>query len=360
MTLTTEDMIRLRLHHQRLSAPADATPAEMVRWLVAVQSQDYAGAKWGLGLRLIAATDVSLERAFTDGSILRTHVLRPTWHFVAPDDIRWLLALTAPRVRARMSTNDKKIGVDRDLIRQAETCIEHALRDGQAKTREELRDALESAGVVVGSGQRLAHLVMHAELDGLIISGPRQGKQFTYMLLDERAPNGKSLSKEEALAELAQRYTRSRGPATARDFSWWSGLSLGECRAGLESARGELIQNGEYWLATSNAPVPANAGETTHLLSIFDEYFSAYRDRSALVEPSFAEALRTYGAATVNVIVLEGRAVGFWRREERKAEMHLTLQPFRGFTAGEMEAIRSAAKWYGAFWGKDVTLMTEK
>lgn len=356
MTLTTDDMIRLRLHHQHISTPADTTPAGMVRWLGAVQSQDYAGAKWGLGLRLIAATDVSLEQAFTDGSILRTHVLRPTWHFVAPDDIRWLLALTAPRVRARMSTNDKKIGVDRDLIRQAETCIEHALRDGQAKTREELRDALEFAGVAVGSGQRLAHLVMHAELDGLIISGPRQGKQFTYMLLDERTPGGKRLAKEEALAELAQRYMRSRGPATARDFSWWSGLSLGECRAGLESARGELIQNGEYWLAVSNAPVPASAGETTHLLSIFDEYFSAYRDRSALVEPGFADALRTYGAATVNVIVLEGRAVGFWRREERAMEVRITLQPYRKLEKGELEAVHAAGERYAAFWGKEAVL----
>lgn len=354
MSLSAEDLIQLRLYHQRLSAPADATPADMVRWLVAVQSQDVAGAKWGLGLRLRSVTDAQVTQSYDEGLILRTHVLRPTWHFVAPEDIRWLLALTASRVRARASTNDKKIGIDRDLIRQAEAIFERALDSGKAKTRDELRGALEAAGIAVGSGQRLAHLVMHAELDGLLCSAPRQGKQYPYMLLDERVPAGKTLAKEEALAELALRYMRSRGPATAQDFAWWSGLSLGECRAGLEAAKSELAQKGDYWLA--DEPALAGSGKATHLLSVFDEYFSGYRDRSALVDPAFADGLRTFGAVTVNVIVLEGRAVGFWRREERKAEMRITLQPFRELDLGEMDAIRAAGERYGAFWGKDANI----
>ena len=181
-----------RLSQQRLTHEPLATPAEVVAWLGAVQSQEYLGAIWSLGMRMRDATDAVIERAFNEGAILRTHVLRPTWHFVTPADIRWLLELTAPRVRATMAHYDRQLELDDALYLRSNAAIAGALAGGQYRTRAELGTALAAAGLVA-EGQRLGHIVMRAELDGVICSGPRRGKQFTYALLAERAPQAKTL-----------------------------------------------------------------------------------------------------------------------------------------------------------------------
>ena len=181
------DVARARLHSQRLVGAPLATPEEVVGWLGAVQAQDYAGAKWAVAQRAAGCSDADVEQACRDGRILRTHVLRPTWHFVLPDDMRWMLALTAPRVRAAMAYYDRKLGLDEAVFRRTQALLAKALVGGQARTREELARTLAAAGIEA-SGQRLGHIMMRAELDALVVSGPRRGKQFTYALLDERAP----------------------------------------------------------------------------------------------------------------------------------------------------------------------------
>src|SRR5258707_10282859 len=212
------DVLRQRLSNEHLSQPQFDQPVDMVAWLGAVQAQDYAAAKWALGMRLKDATDAALDQAFNDGGILRTHVMRPPWHFGAPADIRWLLALTAPRVKALMSYYGRQWGVDDALLKRSRAVLTKALQGGRQLTRSEIDQALQAAGIQ-GSALALGHFAMHAELDALICSGPRRGKQFTYMLLDERVPPAPKLTRDEALAALTQRYFTSHGPAQVPDFT---------------------------------------------------------------------------------------------------------------------------------------------
>src|SRR5262245_56272194 len=184
-SITPADIARLRLLNQHINGTRFAQPADVVAWLGAVQSQDYAGAKWALGLRLPSSVDDEIEQAFASGAILRTHVMRPTWHFVSPVDIRWMLALTAPRVHAISDYYYRKLELDDTLLRRSDETLAEALRGGRERTRDELRAALEQSSVILGDPLRLGYLLIHAELEGIICSGARRGKQFTYALLEE-------------------------------------------------------------------------------------------------------------------------------------------------------------------------------
>ncbi|HJU87602.1 MAG TPA: winged helix DNA-binding domain-containing protein, partial [Gemmatimonadota bacterium] len=234
------DIVRRRLHNQHLSRPNLATPAAVVGWLCAVQAQDYPAAKWALGSRMRSAADGDVERAFNDGAILRTHLLRPTWHFVLPADIRWLLALSAPRIKAGLARRHSQLELDARTLRRAVGAIEKSLADGIPRTRDELREVLGRIGIPSLGVERMAHIMATAELDGIVCSGPRKGKRFTYALLDHRAPRGRTPARDEALAELASRYFRSRGPASVHDFAKWAGLTAGDARRGLEGVKEDL------------------------------------------------------------------------------------------------------------------------
>src|SRR5512139_1912826 len=203
------DIVSERLYNQHLSHNKFNQAVDVVRSLGAVQSQDFAGAKWAIGLRSDGLTDLDVQRAFDDGAILRTHVLRPTWHFVAPEDIRWMLALTAPRVKAQMAYMDRQLEIDRSLLKKSNALLTRVLQDGKHLTRAELVPAYQQARIPA-EGQRLGHLVMHAELDAILCSGPRKGKQFTYALLEERVPPAGALTRDEAVAALAARYFSTR------------------------------------------------------------------------------------------------------------------------------------------------------
>src|SRR6266852_6469726 len=228
------DVAHRRLHNQHITRRTLETPQALVEWLGAVQAQDFAAAKWALGLRLQGVTDDDIEQAFTDGAILRTHVMRPTWHFVSPADIRWLLALTAPRVHAASAYYSRRLELDEVAFRSTNAVLANALQGGKQLTRDELASALQQAGIITEGEQRVTHIMMRAELDGIICSGARRGKQFTYALLEERAPQARALERDEALAELTRRYFTSHGPATVQDFVWWSGLTTADARVGLE------------------------------------------------------------------------------------------------------------------------------
>jgi len=223
-----------RLHAQRLTGQPFESAVRAVRWMGAVQSQDYEGAKWALGQRTQGTTAAELDLLFDQGGILRTHLLRPTWHFVAPEDVRWLLELTGPRIRRALAFRYRQVEIDDEQIARAESAITSALAGGRHLTRSELGEVLAQAGISP-EGQRLPHLIMAAELDGLVASGPRRGKQFTYALLEERTPRARRLDLDEAVVELTRRYFLSHGPAQVLDFVWWSGLTARE-RAGASTA----------------------------------------------------------------------------------------------------------------------------
>ena len=358
--VTNLDIAHQRLRNQHIARATFKKPGDVVGWLGAVQAQDYAGAKWALGLRLKGVSEDVVDRAFADGSILRTHLMRPTWHFVAPGDIHWLLALTAPRVHVANAFMYRSLELDSAIFKRSDAALAKALRGGRQLTREELRRALEKAGIAAGDGVRLAYLVMHAELEGVVCSGARRGKQFTYALLDERVPHPRNLGREAALAELAGRYFTSRGPATVHDFAKWSGLTLSDARRGLEAVssdlRQEAVDGRAYWLSRSSSATRKETSPTAHLLSIYDEYISGYKDRSAIGTATVGARLTALGNALTAVVVLDSQIVGTWSRTLGKDAVAIEANLFARLTKAEHRAVAAAAQRYGDFLQREVVL----
>jgi hypothetical protein len=356
LVMTPADIGLQRLAQQRLMGQQFVTPAEVVGWLGAVQSQEYLGAIWSLGMRMAGdATDDMIERAFTEGTILRTHVMRPTWHFVAAADIRWLLDLTAPRVQAATAYYYRQAGLDDEAVfARSNEVIARALAGGKYLTRAELGTALQAAGIDVADRMRLQFVVGHAELDALICSGPRRGKQFTYALLAERAPTAKTLPRDEALAELTRRYFTSHGPATARDFSWWSGLTMADARAGLTLVGADLsheeIAGQTYWSPASLSPA-VEPSETAFLLPTYDEFLVGYQGFGAALTGGRGNGERATFSAT---IVVGGKVVGNWRRTIIRGAAVIELAPFAPLAASEREWVFAAASRFGVFHGMSV------
>jgi hypothetical protein len=348
------DIARLRLLNQHINGTRLTRPADLVAWLGAVQSQDYAGAKWALGLRLRGSMDGEIEYAFAAGEILRTHVMRPTWHFVAPADIRWMLALTAPRVHALCAYYYRKLELDDMLFRRSDETLAAAVRGGHERTRDELRAALERSNVILGDPLRLGYLLIHAELEGIICSGARHGKQQTWALLDERVPSAQPRERDEALAELTRRYYTSHGPATARDFVWWSGLSTADVRRGLEIAASDLqraeVDGQTYWSAPSALPA-CEAIATAHLLPNYDEYTVGYQGYDALFQGLGAERL-VYRHA----LVIEGQVAGGWKRGLTKNTATVELKTLAPLTQAQRQAVDTAAQRYSEFLSLPVEL----
>jgi hypothetical protein len=352
ITMKSLEIAHLRLVNQRIGLPSFKEPGEVVDWLGAVQAQDYFGAKWALGLRMRGATDIDIDKAFNDGSILRTHLLRPTWHFVRPADIRWMLALTAPRVHAVNAYMYRQQGLDDSTFERSNATLAKALEGGGQLTRDELRDALQGAGIVTDPGLRMSYLMMHAELEGIICSGPRRGKQFTYALLEERAPQARKLEREEALAELVRRFFLSRGPATVQDFAKWSGLTLTDARNGLEAVRDglehEAVDDQDYWFLRPRAPIQATS-PTAYLLSVYDEYISGYKDRSAMDGNNLGDLFSAMGNALQYIIILDGQLVGTWKRTIRKDAVVIETNLLTKLSEAQYQAVVQAAQQYGAF-----------
>jgi hypothetical protein len=349
----TLDIPSYRLHNQFLSQTSFTAPGPVVAALGAVQSQDYAGGKWGLGLRMTGATDAELDKAFNQGSILRTHILRPTWHFVAPEDIRWMLALSAPRVHMANGFMYRQQGLDQTDLKKSYAVLEKILQGGKSLTRPELGSAFEKAGIQKAEGIRLGYFIMSAELDGIICSGPRRGKQFTYALLEERAPKVKAWTHEEALAELTRRYFATRGPATLHDFTWWSGLTMADAKEGIESVKSqfvsEAIDGKTYWFDGAVSPVKEKP-LSAHLLPNYDEYFIGFKDRSAIGEVAKQANIRANDPSFLaHAIILDGQLVGGWRRTLKKDAIEIQYTLITKLTKPQKTAVDQAASQYGEF-----------
>jgi hypothetical protein len=357
--MTSLDIAYQRLHNQRILTANANTPAEVVSWLGAVQAQDYLGAQWALGMRMQGATDATIEQAMTDGAILRTHVMRPTWHFVAPEDIRWLLALTAPRVHTASGFGYRAMGLDDAAFKRSEDALAKALQGGKQMTRDELIDMFAQVGIVT-KDVHLVHLLMHAELAGRICSGPRRGKQFTYMLLDERVPPMPHLERDEALLNLTKRYFTSHGPATVQDFVWWSGLTVADAKRGLQMAKADLVEQvidgTTYWMSPT-LPLVQPESSSVHLLSGFDEYLVSYRDRSASLAGEHQKLWDRGNAIFSSVIVIGGKVVGMWKRTVTKKAVTIATTRFQEFTPTQEQAYTAAVQRYGAFLGLPIIMI---
>lgn len=358
------DIARQRLANQHLTGAGLATPSDVVAALGAVQAQDYSGAKWAVAQRTRGAVDATVEQAVTEGSIIRTHVLRPTWHFVAPANIRWMLALTAPRVSAVMASYNRKLELDRSVFRRSNRALARALEGGKQLTRGELSRVLRESGVNVTGTQRLAHLMMQAELDAIVCSGARRGKQFTYALLDERVPATPVLDRDEALLRLAKIYFTTRGPATPRDFAWWSGLTVGDAKRAVQLAGRDLVQQSAgghtYWCGQS-VSAAVKATPAAHLLPNYDEYFIGFKDRSAIGQRLSGSGVRApIETFFAHVVVVDGQLVGGWTRSLKKGGVDVELNVVTALTRAERKAVAAAARKYGKFLALPVEIREQR
>jgi hypothetical protein len=351
--MTPIDIANRRLHNQRLEGERFALPAEVVGWLGCVQSQDYGPAKWSVGERTRGATDAALDQAFSAGKILRTHILRPTWHFVLPTDIRWMQQLTAPRVHAQNAYYYRQSGLDEGTRERVNRLIVYALRGGNHLTRKELEGVLLGGGIVL-KGLGMAYAVMQAELDCVICSGALKGRQQTYALFEERVPDAPAFSRDEVLGELAMRYFASRGPATAKDLRFWSSLPLADIHRGLEIAGARLrrdeVDGLTLWSAPGEAPPPLPS-PSVHLLQGLDEYFVGYGESRTFCDQSGARPSLVDRAIYNGALILDSQLAGHWKRAVSKRAVTFQVALRAPFDEARMQALQTAADRHGEFLG---------
>lgn len=356
--MNTAEIARLRLNSQQIAGTQLKTVREIVSWMGAMQAQDFAMARWAAGIRLPGSTEEAVTAAIDAGEVLRTHVLRPTWHFVSADDIYWMLELTAPHIKASMKSRHRQLGLSEAAAAKSNRIIEGALARAKYLTREELIPELKKGGFEA-SENRMSHLLAAAELDGVVCSGPQKGGKPTYALLEERVPKPQPLAREEALTALAKRYFASRGPATLQDFIWWSGLPIGSAKLALELAKphlaSETVASQAYWFAAP-ASMPAAATETAYLLPAFDEFIIGYRDRSASLPFEGHKKTVSQNGIFWPVVVIDGQVMGIWKRTVKKDKVIVEAQFFQSPDEATAGLLEKAAARYGHFLGKKAVL----
>lgn len=330
-----------RLHAQLLGGPRHGSLLEVVRHLGCVQSQMHDMALWGVGRRLTGATLADLQRSFAAGDVVRTHVLRPTWHLVAPDDLHWLQALTGSRVRRLTKTTNRSIGLSPDVVEQGAALVVEALADGRPRTRRELADVLAAAGLVL-TGQAVAHVLMDVEIDAAIASGPMAGKQHTYRLVE---PHVVTASRDELLAQVARRYAAGHGPIRDRDLAWWTSLTLTDSRRAIEL--GDLrpldVDGVTHWMLDESV---ASEPPEVMLLPNFDEYSSYARtpDDYRGIAALSGEVMRATG-----LLFVAGRLAGSWTRSLTATTATIDVLSAARPTASLRRGLQAEAEAFGRF-----------
>ncbi|MES2655225.1 MAG: winged helix DNA-binding domain-containing protein [Bacteroidota bacterium] len=327
-----------RLHNQQIALHSFHTPQQIVAHLGAVQAQDYEMAKWAIGARLHNSHNDLIEQALNTHTIFRTHILRPTWHLVAATDIKWMLALTAPHVLKLLNPSLKKVGFDEHILQRIIKIIQKVLAQKTALTRTEIITQLALQGIKTDE-LHASHIMMYAELKGIVCNGPKKDKQQTYLLLDELVTNDTSLNREESLGKLAKRYFVSHGPATLQDFIWWSGLGVKDARLGLESIKHELlyekIEEQEYWFESLQT-IPTKQKSQTYFLPAFDQYIIGYKDRTASLHPTHFSNVITNNGIFKPSIVRNGEVIGTWKRTIKKDQV--LIEPTFFDTANQLNS----------------------
>ena len=351
----------LRLAAQRIGVGAFERPSDAVRHLLGVQAQDFTGAKWTVGLRCAGATDASIESALADRSIVRSWPMRGTLHFVAPEDLAWMLSVTAERTMRTAAGRHVQLELtDADFAR-ARDLTEAALSGGRSVRRDELLRLFSDNGIAV-DGQRGAHLIGYLAHIALIVFGAVDGKQQTFALLDEWVASPRVLERDEALAEFALRYFTSHGPATVRDFAWWASLTLTDARRGLAAVQGsveELIVNDTSYFHAPDFSAPDATPKPSGVVALpgFDEYLLGYSDRSApLAEEYFERIVPGKNGMFLPTIVVDGEVVGTWRRTVMAKSVRVESDPFVPLSTAAERGFRDAASDYARFMGRELVL----
>ena len=350
------------MRNSHLTGEPFRSPEQTVRAHLAMQAQDYAPAKWSIGQRSSGVSDEDVDRAVADGAIVRTHVLRPTWHFVAADDLRWLMALSGPRVQQGNTRRYGELGLDARTRARCERVIAKALANGARLTRTELADVLAGARIDP-AGQRMPYILSHCELEGVIGSGGLAGKQQTYTLLEGgRIPDGPKLDRDRALVELVRRYLSSHGPATVKDLSWWSGMTMKDLRGALSSLGDEVgavqLDGLELWSLRGD-PDGTSPARGVHLLQTYDEIVVGYTESRFHGDPANERARAAWRDRNFpsGVFLLNGRVGGHWRRQAEAKRITVEVVLYEEAKRGHRSAIEKAVAQLGAFFARPVELM---
>jgi hypothetical protein len=357
--MNLSDISAIRLINQNIARTDFKSAKDIVHWMGAMQAQDYAMAKWAVGVRLPSSTDTAIEAAINKGEILRTHLLRPTLHLVSAENIHWMLELTAPQIKAALRSRQKDLEISEVVVIKSQGIMEAALRDVPQLSRDEMVVELVRAGIA-NDDNRAYHLLLMAELDGILCSGALINGKQSYSLLEKRVPKPKSLRREEALARLAKLYFVSHGPATVGDFAWWSRLSIGVANHALEMVKSDLdsqtIDSQTYWFLNSHH-LPVIDPEEVYLLPAFDEFIISYKDRTAsLPFENFNKAVSSNGIFRP-VIVVNGQVMGIWKRTLKKDSVIVETQFFKQPGKIILSRTEKTVEQYGNFLQKKAELI---
>lgn len=347
------NIIHQRLHNQWLDHKHDAAVADLVRWMGAVQAQEYIPSLWGLGIRLSAGTTKqTIVNALEEASIVRTWVMRGTIHYAPASDAAWMVRLLGHRINKKYRTYHEKVGLHENDFTRGKQVLLNILAGKKACTRKELYTAFAQAGIAEPSKQgRGSFILQYWAQEGLICFGPYREKQQTFVLFNDWVSTNVDLSDEEALAELTQRYFASHGPATAQDFAWWSGLTAAEVRQGIAMVSDRLTEISHdgirYFQLTSSVSEEIHVKPAALLLPCFDEYSVGYKNRAAILDPQYMQQLG-YGV-NYNLILMDGRIIGTWKYGNNKSGSSVILSPLHKLNQADNEKITRAVKQYEHF-----------
>lgn len=351
--MTTDDIVHMRMANQCIVGQKKS-PGDVVSWLGAIQAQDYLGSLWAVALRTSGATEKDIEHAIADRSIVRQWPMRGTLHFVAAADAKWITALLAPRVVKRARYRWKQLGITEDMVTKSERLFEKALAGGKKLSRPAMYDVLENGGVSPANMRGL-HILGHLAQQGLLCFGPREGKQPTFVLLDEWVPKAKKITGDEALAEITNRYFTSHGPATIQDFMWWSGLTKKEVERGqaLNTSQlvSEIVERKTYWFS-AGAKTPKIDSSDVYLLASFEEYLLGYKDRHAVLQDAHKNHVNPGSNGMLgSIIIADGQVVGTWKRAIKKNRVEVSPAFFSKKLSVSKKALEQAVDRYGTFIG---------
>ncbi len=356
--MTIKNIRQIRLSNQQISQTNFTSPAEIVSAMGAMQAQDFNSVKWAIGTRLPDLTQKSIEAAFNKGEIVRTHLLRPTWHIVAAENIYWMLELTAPHILPLLKSRNNNLELTPAIFSKSYKIMARILTGGKHLTREEIITELQK-GKISTSGVHAAHIFLQAELEGLICSGSIKNNKLTYALLEERVPKKIQLSKVEALAKLALIYFTSHGPATVLDFSWWSGLTLTNAKHAVEMNRTNLISEKidslTYWFAASTIIIRKK--ESVHLLPAYDEFLISYRNRSSCIPSGIEKTIISNNGIFRPVILINGQVSGLWRTVKHKNTIAIEANLFQPPNDKIKKSLEDASLKYSHFLNQQTELV---
>ncbi|MDR3286666.1 MAG: winged helix DNA-binding domain-containing protein [Prevotellaceae bacterium] len=343
----------IRVSCQQLENQLFDSPKDVVSWMGAIQAQDYNMCKWAVGVRLKSATISDVENALARGEILRTHVMRPTWHLVAAEDIRWMLELNKEKLKAQGATYANYLGITENLHSKATKIIVKMLEGNNHLSRQEIGVELDKSSIKGIQARMINYFMYRAEIEGIVCSGIDKGKKQTYSLIDERVKPTKKLNKDEALALLATKYFRSHSPASLQDFSWWSGLNISDSKQAINLIDTDLLKeklsNSSQLLIHKSCDLTSCLAKCASLLPSFDEYIISYKDRTSVIDLQHQPKAFSKNGIFHPIVMYKGKIVATWKKSETKDKTKITISPFDEKLKIDKELLKKAEKRFFEF-----------